>query len=481
MPAPDAFLSYAQRNKRWVDAFHGRLKEALLEKLESVEIWLDTADLNPARGLGDGIENALQDAAALMVVLSDAYLTREWCQKEREQFIRRCGGIEQTDGRLFVIRYDELKIETLPPELNRCIGFKFYEKKDNVIKPVRLMDEEEGVYHDEIYRLRHYLLEAINARRAAILAPPAAKSLPETPLHTTSTDSPAVFLAEVFPDEHREANRTRVENYLISQGIRVVPRQRYFDAPEGYESQINSAMESSAVFVQLIGQPCFPASARFPRGYETWLLEQAQRHTGRGLNSLRWVSRELHESLSQTSVEFQQFARAGDPRACELSEFLPVILQELERQKTRQEFRVSGSAETAGAGKVVVCADRPDSDRAQEVAGLLEEFSAESGTSLLEAEMAQPDADVARVAEALRPAALVVVCDQCPPEWATQRLRDFRRVALGRKNNPPKLAVVVPSVPQSRLTTLPPGIRLIAMDQPNEIRQFISHLQGSRT
>lgn len=485
MPAPDAFLSYAQRNKNWVEAFHGRLKEALLEKLDSVEIWLDSSDLDPTRGLHDGIEKALKEVAALLIVLSEANLKSEWCRKEREAFIRHCGGIEQTDGRLFIIRYDELKIDTLPPELNRCLGFKFYEKQDNVIKPVRLMDE--GVFHHEIYRLRHYLLEAIRARQEAVKLAKLAKTTmlgvpDESPrTGTAKTKTPTVFLAEVFPDEHRETDRLRVENYLISQGIRVVPQQRYFDAPDGFEKQINSALESSAVFVQLIGQPSFPASARFPQGYETWLLEQAQQQSARGLTALRWVSRELHAGLAKTSEAFQKFARIGDPHACELSEFLPTILHELERQRTRQEFRASGSTEASESGKVVVCADRTDSDRAQEVAGLLEEFAAEAGANSVEAELAQPDADVVRVAEALRPAAFVVVCDQCPPTWASQRLREFRRVALGRKSNPPKLAVVVPSAAQSRLTTLPPGIRLIGLDQPAELRQFLSHLSGSRT
>jgi hypothetical protein len=70
------FISYSHKDKVFVD----RLATQLVQR--NVNIWLDRWELSVGDSIMDRIQDAVEGAAALLVVLSRASVTSEWCKKE---------------------------------------------------------------------------------------------------------------------------------------------------------------------------------------------------------------------------------------------------------------------------------------------------------------------------------------------------------------------------------------------------------------
>lgn len=70
------FLSYSHQDADFVQLLATRLVE------EDARVWVDTWEINVGDSLVDRIQNAIQDAGALLVVLSRASVESEWCRRE---------------------------------------------------------------------------------------------------------------------------------------------------------------------------------------------------------------------------------------------------------------------------------------------------------------------------------------------------------------------------------------------------------------
>lgn len=70
------FISYSHQNKTFVD----RLAAQLVQR--NVNIWLDRWELSVGDSLVDRIQEAVDGASALLVILSKASVSSEWCKKE---------------------------------------------------------------------------------------------------------------------------------------------------------------------------------------------------------------------------------------------------------------------------------------------------------------------------------------------------------------------------------------------------------------
>lgn len=70
------FISYTHADKHFVDLLAVNLVDA------RVSVWLDRWELNVGDSLIEKIQDGLQDASALLVVLSKASLESQWCKKE---------------------------------------------------------------------------------------------------------------------------------------------------------------------------------------------------------------------------------------------------------------------------------------------------------------------------------------------------------------------------------------------------------------
>ena len=132
----DLFVSYAHVDDLplepgrpgWVTTLVTNLQNLLAQRLgrgESISLWMDHrlpghVELTPE------IEGKLGEAAALLIVLSPAYLASTWCLKEMRFFIdaiHRVGG--RVGTRIFVIENDQVD---RPPDLGDLKGFRFWAK-----------------------------------------------------------------------------------------------------------------------------------------------------------------------------------------------------------------------------------------------------------------------------------------------------------------------------------------------------------------
>lgn len=70
------FISYSHENKEFVDQLAMQLVQ------HNVNIWLDRWELSIGDSIIDKIQDAADGASALLVILSNASVTSEWCKKE---------------------------------------------------------------------------------------------------------------------------------------------------------------------------------------------------------------------------------------------------------------------------------------------------------------------------------------------------------------------------------------------------------------
>jgi TIR domain len=114
--AHDVFVSYVHVDNRkfdrdvgWVETFVENLREALPPKLQrgQPDIWRDLR-LSSSEPLSDGIRVAVSQAATLLVILSESYLTSEWCQRELALFLQAAAQTGGATGRIFLVRVDAL-------------------------------------------------------------------------------------------------------------------------------------------------------------------------------------------------------------------------------------------------------------------------------------------------------------------------------------------------------------------------------------
>jgi hypothetical protein len=98
--AMPVFISYAHSDKDFVDS----LAEQLV--LRNAHVWVDRWELNVGDSILNNVQNAIQDASALIVVLSKASVQSEWCKKELSAGLMR--------------ELDERRVVVLPAILEDC-------------------------------------------------------------------------------------------------------------------------------------------------------------------------------------------------------------------------------------------------------------------------------------------------------------------------------------------------------------------------
>lgn len=70
------FISYSHEDSDFASTLAGRLVE------QNAHVWIDAWEINVGDSLIERIQNAIQDAGALLVILSKASVESEWCKRE---------------------------------------------------------------------------------------------------------------------------------------------------------------------------------------------------------------------------------------------------------------------------------------------------------------------------------------------------------------------------------------------------------------
>jgi hypothetical protein len=153
---------------------------------------MDLEDLSGNDSVTPTLEWAIRKTATLVVVLSNGYMTSNWCQKEIRDFAEAA----KSDGRLFVIHLSDIPLEERPEQIRDVNGFSFYDKERRAE-----LHPERPEYRDQVYNLR-----AMLARKLVDMQQ---STDPEAVVESEAPVASAVLLAEVTQDLEYEREALR--------------------------------------------------------------------------------------------------------------------------------------------------------------------------------------------------------------------------------------------------------------------------------
>jgi TIR domain len=240
----DVFVSYAHiDNERggWVTKFVKELEVRLAERLGGnprPSVWIDHK-LSGNETLQQ-ILDAIQKAAALLLVHSPSYLRSKWCRDELLSFV----ATQNSQGnRVFVVRTGPHARDLEHPGLRDLPGYEFWMMNASGIAVQLGMPEAGG-------KGRRYAAEL--TRLAVQLAETLQKAAPRDASTPRGATMPRVFLAEL-PDDALESKRTEVEEALRQALIEVIPRDPKLVANLAeFETWVRGILPSCGAFVQLL-------------------------------------------------------------------------------------------------------------------------------------------------------------------------------------------------------------------------------------
>ncbi|WP_114324840.1 toll/interleukin-1 receptor domain-containing protein [Candidatus Colwellia aromaticivorans] len=458
----DIFISYAQvdnepldycgREVRWVNYLKKQLQKRVDQKLGRIsdcKIWMDLDDLAGNDAVTPTIKTAIDNTAALVIVLSDGYLKSEWCRKEIRGFVEAASA----DGRLFVIHLAEIPIENRPEDIRDLIGYSFYDRE---LKAE--LDPSSSEYSKELLKLRDKL-----AGKLAEM-----QNIRESGEDAESEDmiSPAVFLAETTPD--MEDSRSTLAMFIEKLGYRVLPSKLYLRGAQEFEQMLDHDLAHSKLFVQLLGAYGTPRTDEFPEGYEGLQLNRA---LAAKVPLLRAYERETF-NLDKLKSEQRQFLEASDVMAQDLEELKVAIKDKLKDLALRESKPATADS---GDKPVFIYTLKSDTSAAFHIRDRLVEQNLDYEIIVDE------DESLEELASIRDYTGLVLVYGKCSSGvWIKQKMRTFRELRLAKQPIQPA-CVLYFEPPEKRnelLATPPPFFHTIdSTSNEIEFEQFISELQ----
>ena len=263
MTTQQVFLSYCHRDdepygpqqRRWVEEFEKALRESIGQRVGPgrVEVWRDVRRLAGNELFDTQIEQQLNRSAIFVTVLSQHYLSSEYCKKEFQAFGQRhlARGDLHVDHlsrivkvyRRAIDRADLRRFVDLPeliPDVDRTVGYELFYKDDNGIDRDVLLDPEKaGLYWQRADDIAYAIKRMIDADPAASEAAPQ----PAAPM--------VVYLARTASD--MKERRELLQRELEDRGYRVLPEQELPEDAEGYSRAVQADLQRAHVSVHLIG------------------------------------------------------------------------------------------------------------------------------------------------------------------------------------------------------------------------------------
>lgn len=293
-----AFISYAwadnnspvttnaggATDRGWVEKFRDLLAKCLTLKLGPTRVFRDEYGLRHDSSISNQLDERLSESATLVIIASPSYLQSKWCGDELKMFREHCRARGQMGG-IFVCALDIIHEEGLPQELQGLLRFKLYKSLDNESERAGTMrlefeyDSDERLIHETCAQLAEQIKSialTCNRRPAGVGG--------------DNSSQLNVFLADATDDlVHR---RQELRHQITDLGHRVLPdADKYFDySSDDYEQKLESCLEDSDVFVQVLGG----SSGRIVRDINATYSEyQYQKASELGLPIHQWRSKDI--------------------------------------------------------------------------------------------------------------------------------------------------------------------------------------------
>ncbi len=480
----DVFISYAHVvQSNWVKAFFGKLQEHLDRELHQTgasSIYWDRKDLDGHSPLSADIAQSISNTATLIIVLSNAYLDRPWCRKERETFFAHVG---VGSRRAFLVHLEDVPLEKRPSDMQALdnSGYQFWEQhpdSEQVIHPLPVGDT--GKFDARIRELAIALRRRLNELKEN---PP----LPHSA--TVGANRPRLVGTKVFLADGIEGPRVKdlevarslLRSWLAEQQVVVLPEhpgtlyEQFIDPPqrELCASRVESRMQEATICVQLLGV------SGDEDGYESWLCDRAKA-AGKipGKDLLLWRPKSLKEAdIKSESHRALVFSAELQVIACDLTQFqndVATHIEDIEREREAQSRVNAGGTGEFPAGAVglrqSVLIDSAPEDR-----HLIEKLRQELTAVGIEYEPAQDAYDFEEMARSGAFDGVTFTFGNCTEDWVNQRLKATRPFRLAARSRQRPRVGVYREQSQRELTGTK-GIDIIVDGNRESLSHFVAKL-----
>lgn len=463
----EGFVSYAHVDDEplmgvkdgWVTTLVTNLQKELRRKLgrKNASLWMDHG-LTGNEPLTPALMEKIRQSATLIIIVSPGYLASEWCQREREEFIRLVREKNTNGSRVFLVERDQVDRNDLPSEFRDLLGYPYWVKDNNsnisrtLGMPIPRPDEQD--YYDRLNKLSSELANEIRKLTEQSDTPPPEK---ET----------VVFLAEVTDD--LDDLRSQVEAYLKQAKLVVLPHTLYpRHDTEAFQQAVVQDLKQCKLFVQLLSEV---PGKRLPGLEERFTKVQYEYAVRADIQILQWRRRDL--ALDEvTDEKHRSLLEQVTVRACGIEELKKAVVDQAFYQPPPQRKNENCY--------VYVNTDAED----RELANRLGEFLGKNQIWVeLPGESGDPSEIRKKLEEGLREChGVIYVYGRAPVTWIDNQLSYSRKILWQREQPLRCLALCeAPSpLPRSQPSIHPPN--LLRIDCSNgideaELMKFINRLR----
>lgn len=242
----DAFISYAVEDNQplfgaeygWVTVLIGHLQTILNQQTgQIVELWVDYKNLRRHQPTAAQIEQAIDNSACFILVLSRAYVAHPDCLQQLQRFIA-----QRAASNIFIIEKDA---QPKPALIADFAGYQLWEQNPQTQRirtlgiPV-LLPEKDGLYFQQLTELGQNVTETLLSAQVS-QAPPVV-SVPQS---TTAVQSAKVFISYSWDSEQHKQNVLAFAQQLMSQGVDVVLDQFEQFPAQGWANWMLDQIEES--------------------------------------------------------------------------------------------------------------------------------------------------------------------------------------------------------------------------------------------
>jgi hypothetical protein len=415
--AAKVFVSYSHRDNiesdgtpesGWIAAFVRDLDEALKQRAKA-DLWWDHR-MPGNEPLTEGLSEKLKSSAALLSIVSPAYIQSQWCQSELEWFIQNHGNAAKQ--RIFAAEILPIEIpESLHPILadRKLSQFwnTFSDSKVPYVLNTRVSkDSDIQTYKKRIIELAHWLAMHINHQPAK------------------TNQQLKVWIAPTIPDIHPYwemlASALRQAGHEVLRTSKVEAAE----SDQELDEALGPALNGANVLVQLLG-----ATPDRKRGTQSVPLDQGLHLQMSGAAQrckvplLVWRPPELQLPVVPDEAHRQLLTGTT---ACGFPEFIGLVKAALQPPKP------ASQAAHVPTEELTVCISSEEQDSAlhKEVKGLLKELDVHP-ISVFEPDGAQALSQwLGYYGETLSNShGLLVLYGQAPGSWVQSRLTATRKYA----------------------------------------------------
>jgi hypothetical protein len=333
----DVMISYAWRDNQppplskqegWVSAFQEGLEFWLKQLMpRASRIWRDKNQMPGNKLFAEELDQVVGKCAVLLTVMSEPYLSSEWCNRELKTFLLNAeaqGGVRvDNDYRVFKINKLPVERNAIPSELNVITGFDFYEIDPETRMPTPIDpsfgDNERERFIKKVYSvsvalaklLRQIEDKGIGVQDNSI--PPEFKAgnagsvaEPSGPSSQQAIAIAATGLKIYIP--HTTKDLREVRDDLVAELMRrnctVLPQEQgQFEDVDDFRQTVQQDLAQCDLAIHLIGSRygivLDGAAQSVTELQNEWAAAESSK---RGMRRLIWMPKELGEVASQQAT-----------------------------------------------------------------------------------------------------------------------------------------------------------------------------------